>query len=151
MPPRAWPWLLLVVLAGCMDGKKEPPLARTPSLYTRLGGAPVIGKAVDDFIASLIADRQLKDVYQERGLPEVTRDLKHKLVEQIGEATGGPQQYVGRSIKEDYPDLKVTALEFGGLIDGLVQAVKDKKAAEQDRKDLQTGLARLRDQLVGQP
>jgi hemoglobin len=134
-----------------MDVKKEPPLKRDPSLYTRLGGAPAIGIAVDDFLAGQLAAGKLKEEYRQRGLPEVTRDLKQKLVDQIGAATGGPQQSAGPPLKEAYPDLKVTSAEYNGLVDRLVKALEDSETADKDRKELETKLAGLRDQILSQP
>jgi len=158
---RTLPWLILplraagfipavFLLAGCMDGKKDPPLQRTPSLYTQLGGAPAIGPAVDDFVAGQIAAGRLRKDYDRHGLPEVTRDIKQKLEDQIGAATGGPQ-VAGPPLKDAYPDLKATSAEFNGLVDRLAKSLKDNGAGDKGRKDLEASLAGLRDQVVSQP
>ena len=42
--------------------------------------------------------------------------LKKKLIEQIGEATGGPQKYTGKNMKDAHKGLVITDEDFDALV-----------------------------------
>src|SRR5262245_49212315 len=88
--------LLLLALAGCMEGGKPTPLARTPSLYTRLGGEPGLTRLVDDLVANVVLSDKIKPEHKRHFVKGDVAGLKRKLIEQLGEATGGPQKYTGK-------------------------------------------------------
>jgi hypothetical protein len=72
------------------------------SLYERLGGIYNIATVVDDFIDRIMVDERLNanprvDEAHHRVLPPGFRYL---VAEQVGEATGGPQRYTGRSMED---------------------------------------------------
>src|SRR5271170_1784498 len=108
--------ILLLLLAGCMEGQKPSPAVRAgrvskmeavppgelapkveskvpepkKSLYDRLGGKDAIAKVVDDFVANVVADDNLKDEHKKPFKEGEVGALKKKLIDQVGEATGGP-------------------------------------------------------------
>src|SRR5436305_8787601 len=96
--------LLLLSVVGCMEGKKDKPLPRTPTLYTRLGGEPAITKVVDDFVANMILSKDIREPHKTHFVTGDVPKLKRSLINQIGSATGGPQVYTGRSMKESHQE-----------------------------------------------
>src|SRR5207244_5296259 len=84
------------------------------SLYERLGGIYNIATVVDDFIDRIMVDDRLNanpcvDEAHHRASPP---GFKYLVTEQLGEASGGPQRYTGRSMEDSHPHLLITADEW---------------------------------------
>jgi hemoglobin len=100
------------------------------SLYDRLGGKNAIVAVIDDFVARCAGDARINGKFARTDVPR----LKANLVDQVGEASGGPERYRGRSMRETHTGMGVTAGEFDALVEDLV-ATLDKfgvPAAEED-------------------
>jgi hemoglobin len=145
---RIIPCLALVLVAGCMEGKKETPLVRTPSLYTRLGGEPAISKVVDVFVVNMISSDKIRPPHKKHFLKEDVPALKRKLVEQIGEATGGPQKYSGRTMKESHKGLDVTDADFDATVAALDKALDENKVGKEEKDQLLKKLESMRTDIV---
>ncbi|MCS6853048.1 MAG: group 1 truncated hemoglobin [Gemmataceae bacterium] len=136
----------MICLSGCMEGSKPSPLSRNgtgtspatgvKSLYERIGGEAVIVKIVDDLVANVIADEKIKAVHKKHFMEGDVAGLKRKLVDQIGEATGGPQKYRGKSMKEAHRGLAITDADFDALAADLVKALDQNKIGEAEKKEL---------------
>lgn len=168
----------LLLVAGCMEGQKPspavrlgrateakplPPAEQVPlpgpkveakvpepkkSLYDRLGGVDAITKVVDDFVANVVADDNLKDEHKKPFKEGAVGALKKKLIDQVGEATGGPQKYTGKSMKEAHAGLKITDKDFDALMDDLSKALDTNKVARADKDDLMNMLEKMRKDVV---
>ena len=85
-----------------------------PSLYDRLGGIYAIASVVDDFIDRIMIDPALNanpmvdDAHHRVGKAR----FKYLVTEMVGWATGGPQKYTGRSMRDSHVDLKITEGEW---------------------------------------
>src|SRR5262249_25052913 len=84
--------------------KKDAP-AKEKSLYERLGGEDAIKAVVDDFVGRAAGNPKVN--FTRKGTPaewkptaEGIDHLKKMLVGLVGAATGGPQKYSGRGMKE---------------------------------------------------
>jgi hemoglobin len=104
----------------------------SPSLYERLGGVYSIAAVVDDFIDRIMVDPRLNanprvDEAHHRVSPP---GFKYLVTEMVCWATGGPQKYTGRSMKESHKDLMITAAEWEAFLDDLQQTL-DKFAVPQ--------------------
>src|SRR5246500_1343542 len=102
------------------------------SLYDRLGGVYSIATVVDDFIDRIMIDPRLNanpkvDEAHHRVPPA---GFKYLVTEMVCWATGGPQKYSGRSMKESHQQLMITAAEWEAFIDDLQQSL-DKFAVPQ--------------------
>lgn len=147
------------LLAGCMEGSK-PEAERLPrveqlttppkvSLYDRLGREPAIAKVVDDFIVIVVADPNIKDVHKEHFKDEKrVGALKKKLVAQIGQGTGGPQQYTGKDMKEAHKGMKITDADFDALAGDLAEALKKNNVGAKEQKELMDILGSMRTDVV---
>src|SRR6516162_3831900 len=86
----------------------------SPSLYERLGGVYSIATVVDDFIDRIMIDGRLNanprvDEAHHRVPPA---GFKYLATEMVCWATGGPQKYTGRSMKDSRAHLDITEDEW---------------------------------------
>ncbi|HUP00617.1 MAG TPA: group 1 truncated hemoglobin [Gemmatimonadota bacterium] len=109
------------------------------SLYDRLGGETAIASVVDTFVARAAADAELNFTRQGtanewEATPENVDLLKERLVQFVGQATGGPQVYEGEDMGAAHEGMAITDAEFdrlGGHFQGSLDA-HAVPAAEQD-------------------
>jgi hemoglobin len=97
---------------------EQPPVK---SLYERLGGVYSIASVVDDFIDRIMVDPRLNsnplvDEAHHRVSPA---GFKYLVTEMSCWATGGPQQYSGRSMHESHAHLKITSEEWVAFMEDL--------------------------------
>jgi hemoglobin len=123
------------------------------SLYERLGGIYNIATVVDDFIDRIMVDDRLNanprvDEAHHRVLPP---GFKYLVTEQVGEATGGPQRYTGRSMEDSHRDLLITADEWQAFIDDLNQTLDKSEVPQQERSELLAIIESTRDDIVVGP
>src|SRR5712672_920251 len=104
----------------------------TSTLYGRLGGVYSIATVMDDFIDRIMVDPRLNanprvDEAHHRVPPA---GFKYLVTEMVCWATGGPQKYTGRSMKDSHQNLMITATEWEAFLDDLRQTL-DKFAVPQ--------------------
>ena len=158
------------LLTGCMEGQKPTPLKRAgtasqasvpdkpapepvakPSLYERLGKEPAVVQVVDDFVVNVVADPDIKEKHKKHFQEGDVAGLKKKLVDQIGEATGGPQKYTGKNMKDAHKGLEITNKDFDALVNDLVKALDKNKVAKDDKDELLKMLGPMRKDVVEKP
>lgn len=92
--------------------------APTKTLYERLGGVYNIAAVVDDFIDRLLADPVVtgnQNVTNSMG--KITKPgLKYQVTELFCQATGGPQKYMGRLMKDSHRGLNITEAEWQAMM-----------------------------------
>jgi hemoglobin len=154
------PALLALVLTGCLEGSKptDKQLPRVSgaeklkmpreSLYERLGGEPAITQVVEDFVAIVIEDPKIKEEHREHFKRPSVKELKKKLVDQIGEATGGPQKYTGKNMKDAHKGMKISDADFDALAADVVKALDKNKVGEAEKKELLDILGKMRSDVV---
>ena len=84
------------------------------SLYDRLGGVYAIAAVIDDFI-NRIMDNPLLNANPkvDEAHHRVSRaGFKYLVTEMVCWATGGPQQYTGRSMRDSHVHLDITEDEW---------------------------------------
>ena len=95
------------------------------SLYDRLGGVYSIATVVEDFIDRIMVDPRLNanprvDEAHHRVSPA---GFKYLVTEMVCWATGGPQKYTGRSMRDSHQELRITANEWEAFLDDLQQTL----------------------------
>jgi hemoglobin len=105
------------------------------SLYERLGGIYPIAVVVDDFIDRVMADVRLNanPAVKEAHHKVPPAGFKYLVTEMVGWASGGPQKYTGRSMRDSHQNLNITPSEWEAFM-GDFQLTLDKfnvPAAEQ--------------------
>jgi hemoglobin len=58
------------------------------------------------------------------------------LVNQIGQATGGPEKYTGRDMKTAHAGMMITKAHFDALVEDLVKALDQFKVPEREKNEL---------------
>ena len=151
--------LPLVAAIGC-SGKKDAAPATTAaqpeasakseaaapqkSLYDRLGGETAIKSVVDEFVANVGADTRINKYFANANLDR----LKGHLVNQIGQASGGPQQYTGRDMKTAHAGMGIDEPAFNALVEDLVKALDKFSVPEQEKNDLLAILGPMKGDIV---
>jgi len=122
----------------------------SPSLYERLGGVYNIATVVDDFIDRIMIDGRLNanprvDDAHHRVPPA---GFKYLVTEMVCWATGGPQKYTGRSMKDSHQNLKITPAEWEAFLDDLQQTLDKFGVPQAEQAELKAIVAGTRDDIV---
>jgi hemoglobin len=121
-----------------------------PTLYERLGGVYSIAVVVDDFIDRIMVDARLNanalvDEAHHRVTPP---GFKYLVTEMVCWATGGPQQYSGRSMEDSHRHLKITPDEWTAFIDDFQQTLDKFGVPPAEQAELHAIVASTRDAIV---
>lgn len=131
-----------VAVADTPSMKKEAPAAK--SLYDRLGGKDAITAVVHEFVTNVGGDKRINKFFAKTDI----KKLEGTLVDQIGSATGGPQKYTGKSMKDAHKGMGVSDADFTALVEDLVKALDKFKVPEKEKKELLTALGGMHDDIV---
>ena len=96
-----------------------------PSLYERLGGIYAIASVVDDLVDRIMIDPRLNanprvDEAHHKVPPA---GFKYLVTEMVCWATGGPQQYTGRTMADSHRELGITPQEWDAFMDDFKQTL----------------------------
>jgi len=150
---------LVFILASCAGqtsemrekpAPQEKPVMQEKSLYERLGGEPAIRAVVDQFVANVAADNRINQRFV-RTTGERAEKFKAKLVDQIGQATGGPQVYTGASMKAAHAGMGITTAEFNALVEDLVAALNKFNVPQKEQNELLAILGPMQADIVEKP
>jgi hemoglobin len=114
------------------------------SLYERLGGIDAIRAVVDDFVANVAADKRINAFFAHTDIDR----LKHNLIDQICQGTGGPCTYTGRSMKDAHAGMGVRNRDFNALVGDLGKTLKKFKVPKRETNELVAILAPMRKDVV---
>jgi hemoglobin len=73
------------------------------------------------------------------------------VTEQVGEASGGPQRYTGRSMEDTHRELLITRDEWGAFMDDFNQTLDKFEVPQQERSELLAIIESTRDAIVAGP
>lgn len=108
------------------------------SLYQRLGGVYNIAPVVDEFLEVLYID----DVLNANPRIKEARDrvpksyLKYHVTSMVCEASGGPEKYTGRGMKEAHAHLYITEKEWQAMLADFRKVLDKFKVPEQEQNEL---------------
>jgi len=137
----------MLSLSACNKDKDEMV---TPTLYERLGGINAISAVVDKFLANVVGDNRINGFFSATvANPSRTQLLRNNLIDQIGEAAGGPLKYKGKDMTTAHTGMNITDAQFNALVEDLVAALNFYKVAAADQTELLTVLGGLKPQIVG--
>lgn len=147
--------LPMSLIASC-GGKKDAAVEASPpaadpqavaapmSLYDRLGGEAAIKAVVDEFVANVAADTRINKWFENANIDR----LKGHLVNQIGQASGGPQVYTGRDMRTTHAGMGIDGPAFDALVENLVKALDKFAVPEQEKNELLGVLGPMRSDIV---
>lgn len=108
------------------------------SLYERLGGVYNIAPVVDEFLEVLYDD----DVLNANPRIKEARDrvpkayLKYHVTSMVAQASGGPENYTGRPMKESHRHLNISEKEWQAMRADFKKVLDKFKVPEQEQKEL---------------
>ncbi len=114
------------------------------SLFDRLGGKAAITAVVADFRKRVEKDARINAKFARSDLPR----LEAMLLDQVGEATGGPFRYTGRNMREAHQGMGVTTGEFNALVEDLVATLNGFKVPKAEQDELLGILGPLKTEIV---
>jgi hemoglobin len=120
------------------------------SLYERLGGIYPISAVVDDFIDRIMKDPRLNaNPRVDEAHHKVTvTGFKYLVTEQLGEASGGPQQYTGRGMREAHLQMRITSPEWAAFMDDLDQTLAKFQVPKREQQEIVAIIESTRDDIV---
>lgn len=104
--------------AAATAAPQDPPPAHR-TLYEQLGGGRALGDLVEIFYRTVLADPALAHYFQ--GI-DVHRVKAHQYAF-LTSATGGPDYYVGRSLRKAHASLAITPEHFDRIVEHLVASL----------------------------
>jgi hemoglobin len=124
-----------------------------PSLYDRLGGVYNIAPVVDDLIDRVMADPRLNanprvDEAHHRVSPA---GFKYYVTELVCQASGGPQQYSGRTMGDSHRHLMITDQEWDAFMDDLQQTFDRFGVPEREQQELKAIVEGTKESIVIRP
>lgn len=108
------------------------------TLYERLGGVYAIAAVIDDFIDRVMDDPRLNaNPKVNEAHHRVSRaGFKYLVTEQVCHATGGPQRYTGKSMRDSHVHLEITEPEWQAFLDDLRQTLDKFKVPQAERDEI---------------
>jgi hemoglobin len=108
------------------------------SLYERLGGIYSIATVVDDFIDRVMSDPRLNanPTVNEAHHKVLPAGFKYLVTEMVGWASGGPQKYTGRPMRESHQHLNITPKEWEAFMGDLQQTLDKFSVPAGEQKEL---------------
>src|SRR5207248_10924457 len=105
--------------------KPIAPEAPQPSLNDRPGGIYSRAPVVDDLTDRVMTEprRNATPAVNEAHHKVPPAGFKYLVTEMVGWASGGPQKYTGRPMRESHDHLNITPKEWEAFMDDLQQAL----------------------------
>lgn len=143
---------IVLLVSSC---QKEEEMAK-PTLYDRLGGVSAVSAVVDEFIGRVAVNPDmvrtfkplLDDVGKNGANSARLASLRNNLIDQIGEAAGGPQKYKGKDMVTAHKGMMITEKEFNSLAADLSGALDKFKVPMFEKNELMTVIGSLQPQIV---
>lgn len=110
----------------------------TSPLYERLGGVYSIATVVDDFINRIMVDARLNanPLVNEAHHRVPPTGFKYLVTEMVCWATGGPQEYTGKSMAESHRHLNITPKEWEAFADDFQQTLDKFSVPAKEQNEL---------------
>ncbi|MGH8590342.1 MAG: redoxin domain-containing protein, partial [Gammaproteobacteria bacterium] len=102
---------------------------------------------VDDFIVRLKKDPVVKDRFEALNVQR----FREKLIEQVGEVSGGPQRYTGIDMRTLHTGMDITEEEFNAVVGDLTASLNALRVPEREQRETLAAIGQLKDQIVAPP
>jgi len=115
-----------------------------PSLYERLGGEAGIARVVDTFYDMVLSDPRVAPFFANT---DMAKQRRHQTLF-LTFATGGPNKYTGRGLREAHRGLGIRNEHFDIIIELLCRALRQHGVAETDIAAVVARLEATRPEIV---
>lgn len=134
---------------GLATGGWAAEVAKSASLYDRLGGMPAIRTVVDDLVSRILDDARVNKWFAHAAAdPENASAYKAKLADFICKAAGGPCRYAGMDMVSAHQGRGVTPEAFQAVVEDLTATLDKLKVPQKEKQDLLGLLAPLKAAVV---
>lgn len=113
------------------------------SLFTRIGGLPVLTQITDEFIDKVATAPSTKRSFDGIKL----KTLKESVVAQLCKLTGGPCVYEGETMLNSHKDAKITEAEFDAFV-SMFRDTLNKYVSTREKNELLKILAPMKRDIV---
>ncbi len=138
--------------SGREDKSATQAIPTSPSsLYSRLGGYDVIAAFANDFIAWIIADKQLGRLFVTGFSEARVKAIQQQVVNFLCEVTGGPCFYMGRDMKTAHRGLGITEADWTTAIELLIVALDKYHVAPQAQSEFLQIMRDMKDLIIENP
>lgn len=135
---------LITSLIACAPlGQPSVQDNQQASLFTRIGGLPVLTKITDEFIDKVATAPSTKRSFDGIKL----KTLKESVVSQLCKLTGGPCVYEGETMLNSHRDAKITEAEFDAFV-SMFRDTLNKYVAMREKNELLKILAPMKRDIV---
>ncbi len=119
-------------------------------LYERLGGVYSIAAVVDDFIDRIMDNPALNaNPKVDEAHHRVSKaGFKYLVTEMVCWATGGPQQYSGKSMRESHEHLDITEQEWRVFLDDFQKTLDQFEVPAAEQQELFAIVQSTKDDIV---
>lgn len=114
------------------------------TMFEAFHGEAGISRIVDDFVARMVADPRISEIFKATDLVRLRRTLK----EQVCYLLGGPCAYTGRDMKTTHKDQGVTAADFNAGVENLQAAMTKEGVPFRVQNRLLARLAQMQGDVV---
>lgn len=135
--------LAALCCAGLLSACAAAP-TEEPTLYTRLGGKPVMTKVVSETIDQAASDPRTSRSFKDVKL----QNVKDKIVEQICSLTGGGCKYTGDPMDKVHKGLKNTEAEMNLVVQWLRDSLDRNGVGTAEKNELLRVLAPMKRDIV---
>jgi hemoglobin len=129
---------------GAATSAVAPRTAAPGSLYTRLGGNAAITAVVGTFLQNVVNDARINRFFANTN----AQRLQVLLVEQIGQATGGPEVCSGKDMKSAHANMAITVADFNAMVEDLITALDQHEVPAAEKQELLSALATMQPDIV---
>lgn len=137
------------VAAALVLGNVAAATPKEKSLYERLGGVKAITAVVDEFVARVGADSRINGFFAQTAADKARMArFKKNLVDQICQASGGPQKYKGKAMDIAHKGMGISPADFNSLVEDLVAALNKFSVPEKEKNELLSALAAMKGDIV---
>lgn len=132
MPKTVWTLALAGVFA-LSSAAQAQVMAKSDSLYKRLGGYDAIAAVTDNFVPRLVKDPALAKYFVHS--EDTLKHIRQMAVDLLCFATGGPCIYVGRDMKTAHKGLGISAAEWETAVRHLAATLDQFKVPSKEKEE----------------
>ncbi len=139
--------LIITQLLGVSCKKDD---SSNPPLYVRIGGEIVVTAIVDQTITNIVTDNRINFFFAALATdPSRAGMLRRNLIDQLGELSGGTQNYTGRTMIVTHTGMMITNMQFDAFMEDFSNAIVSQSLPQKERNELVQLFQSLRMDIVG--
>ncbi|WP_046242911.1 group I truncated hemoglobin [Hymenobacter terrenus] len=130
--------IILITSFGLFTScKKDKEVIAPTPLYQRIGGEAVVTDIIDQTITNIITDNRINFFFAALATdPTKAQTLRKNLIDQLGQLSGGNQQYTGRTMTAVHTGMNINTAQFAAFIEDFTRAIDSKNLPAAEKAEL---------------